>query len=326
MAQQRERETGLATRGIVLVTGDLRTLDWPTRAHAAGLTTIATHITPSEVRAFLAADDGHAFLARCEALGIAVEHELHAMGELLPRSLFERDPSMFRMDETGCRLRDDNLCVHSEAALEIVCENALRCAEELPSSTGRHFYWIDDGCPMCRCPQCRGLSDSDQALLLENRIITALRTRWPGASLAHLVYANTLEPPGQLDPCEGVFLEFAPIGRARDRSIAEREAGKPGERTHGELLDLLDANLELFGRETAQVLEYWLDCSLFSGWDRANPRPVPWFEEVFQADLEAYTARGIRHITTFGAWLDSGYVARYGEPPLEQYGRGLRAR
>ena len=43
----------LLTRGVVLVTRDIVTLDWPARAKAAGLTTIATHVFPQEVVDFL---------------------------------------------------------------------------------------------------------------------------------------------------------------------------------------------------------------------------------------------------------------------------------
>jgi hypothetical protein len=51
--------------------------------------------------------------------------------------------------------------------------------------------------------------------------------------------------------------------------------------------------------------------------------PLPWNREVFLDDLETYAARGLRHVTTFAVWLDGDYVARFGEPPLEEYGGGL---
>lgn len=310
----------------MLVVRDLATLDWPTLAKRAGLTTIATHIFPHEVLEFLRTDDGRSFLDQCHRLGIEVEHELHAMSDLLPRELFAKDPSMFRMDEAGERVRDHNLCVSSEAALEVVCEYAVRYTEMLPSTTGRYFYWIDDGQPMCRCPKCRELSDSDQALLLENRAIGALRGRTPDATLAHLVYSTTLAPPTQVKPAEGLFMEFAPISRQYDIPFRERSGGKPGYPSHGELLDSLDANLEVFGAEDAQVLEYWLDCSLFSDWKRGNLTRIPWYHDVFLDDLDTYAQRGITQVTTFGAWIDSTYVARFGEPPLGEYGAALLGR
>jgi hypothetical protein len=144
----------------------METYDWPALAKAAGLTTLATHIRPSEIAAFVKTDPGQKFLDQCRQHGLEVEHELHALGDLLPRELFEKDKEMFRMDEQGQRVRVHNLCVHSQPALE----KAADYTRLLPSTTGRYFYWIDDGMPMCRCPKCRGYSDSDQALIFANHL------------------------------------------------------------------------------------------------------------------------------------------------------------
>ncbi len=314
------------TRGVVLVVRDLETLDWPARARRAGLTTLATHIFPHEVAAYLATDGGRRMLSECRRLGLHVEHELHAMSDLLPRELFARDPSLFRMTEEGARTPDWNLCVHSEAALEIVAENAERYTRLLPSTTGRYFYWVDDGRPMCRCPRCRGYSDSDQALLAEHVILKAIRRVDSRATLAHLAYATTLEPPACVRPEPGIFLEFAPIQRRHDRPLRDRSARQGNGPDHGELLDLLDANLAVFGADGAQALEYWLDASRAMGWRRDAPRALPWARDVFLDDLDTYACRGVRHVTSFAAWIDGDYVARFGEPPIEEYGAGLRVR
>lgn len=127
------------------------------------------------------------------------------------------------MNERGDRVRDFNLCVHSEAVPETACGNAVKYARLLRPTTGRYFCWIDDGQPMCRCPKCRELSDSEQTLVLENRVLAALREDDPQATLAHLAYAE----------------------------------------------------------------------------------------------------RGIRHITSFGAWIDGDYVRRFGEPPIAEYARAM---
>ena len=314
------------TRGVVLVPSDITTWDWPQQAQRAGLSTIATHVFPRQVAAFVETDEGHAFLERCRSLGIEVEHELHAIGDLLPRDLFAQAPEMFRMNEKGERLADCNLCVHSQPAVERVCENAQKYARQLRPTTGRYFYWIDDGRPMCRCPRCRELSDSDQALLLENRMLRALREIDPRATLAHLAYANTYRAPSKIKPERGIFLEFAPIHRNYDVPFRQRES-RFGGYTHGELLDHLDANLAVFGSEGAQALEYWLDESRFHR-HLPPPRPervrIPWDRGVFRADLETYAQRGIRHITTFAVNLDGEYVKRFGAPPLDEYGSDLR--
>jgi len=70
------------TRGVVLTVEDLTTLDWPRRAAEAGLTTIGTHIRPSQVARFVNSGKGQEFLSQCADLGLEVEHELHAMSDL----------------------------------------------------------------------------------------------------------------------------------------------------------------------------------------------------------------------------------------------------
>ena len=97
------------------------------------------------------------------------------MNELLPRGLFSEDASLFRMNEKNVRTPDANCCVHSSRALEIIAENAVALSSVLRPTTGRYFFWGDDSRPWCRCPKCHGLSDSEQALVLENHLLKALR-------------------------------------------------------------------------------------------------------------------------------------------------------
>jgi hypothetical protein len=313
-------KTPFQTRGVVLVPEDFSLLDWPERAARAGLTTIGLHHqnSPEAVVKFIESEHGQDALARCHRLGLQVEYELHAMKELLPRVLFTKDPTLFRMDEKGQRVGDYNCCVHSVRALEILAENAVTLASKLRPTTGRYFLWGDDGVPWCRCRKCRGLSDADQALVVENHMVSALRKVDGRATLAHLSYHNTLEPPRQVKPHPGIFLEYAPIHRRYDVPYAEQTG--PDSRDG---LAALDRNLQVFPRESAQVLEYWLDVSRFSQWKRPA-KAVPWKQDVFEADLKAYAARGIRHVTSFAAWLDADYVKAFGEPAfIEQYGRGF---
>ena len=309
------------TRGVVLTPEDFSLREWPEWAHSAGLTTIALHHgrAVSEVVKFVDSDPGQDTLAQARRLGLEVEYELHAMSDLLPRRLFEKERNFFRMDEKGDRVPDYNLCVHSARALEIVAENAVLFARTLRPTTGRYFFWGDDGRPWCHCSKCRDLSDSEQALVMENAVLKALCRHDERATLAHLAYAGTMKPPHQVKPERGVFLEHAPIGRRYDLAYAEQREGRDG-------LDHLDANLNVFPSETAQVLDYWLDVSRFSDW-RRPAKKLPWRRDVFLADLETYAARGIRHVTTFAVFIDAEYVKRHGKPDaLQEYGDGLRSK
>ena len=310
----------LVTRGVVLLPEDLSLTDWPERAQKAGLSTIGIHHqnSPQAVMAWVQSDAGRRFCEQCQTLGLEIEYELHAMKELLPRHLFAKAPDLFRMNDKGERVADFNCCVHSRQALDILCENAMNIAKVLRPTTSRYFYWGDDGRPWCRCPQCRELSPSEQTLVVENRICRALRQLDSKATLAHLAYLNTLSPPRKVKPDAGVFLEFAPIKRRYDVAYEEQQDPR---QTHG--LHALKANLEVFSRDSAQVLEYWLDVSRFSKWKRPATR-LPWNRDVFLADVQAYRKRGIRHITSFAAWIDSDYQRRFGSLDfITEYGRGL---
>jgi hypothetical protein len=307
------------TRGVVLRLDDLTLGDWPERAKAAGLTTVGLHHqnSPQAVIRCVQSDVGQRFLEQCHKLGLEVEYELHAMKELLPRDLFARNPDLFRMNDNGERTPDANCCVHSTAGLQIIAENALALAKVLCPTTSRYFYWGDDGKPWCRCSKCRELSPSEQSLTIENWLCRHLRQVDSKAQLAHLAYQNTLTPPRNVKPNEGVFLEFAPIKRRYDIPYEQQGPG------FADGLDALKANLEVFPNDTAQVLEYWINVNRFSRWKRPTVK-LPWKKEVFLADVETYRKEGIRHITSFAGGVDADYKSRFGNLDfIAEYGEGL---
>ena len=299
-------------RGVVLSVPDLETVNWPKLAHENGINTIGTHVTPEQVATFIHSEKGEKFLSDCKKYGIHVEHQLHAMGDLLPRELFTEDSTMFRMNEHGRRINDYNLCVHSQKALDKVAEKALYYTKLLPSTNHRYYYWIDDGRPMCRCPECSEYSDSEQALIIENRIIKELRKYDPEAILAHLAYHNTMSAPRRVKPDEGLFLQYAPIHRTWDKPLEKK------------YLQELMENLTVFPVETAEVLEYWLDVSIFSKWQKPAIK-LPWNREVFESDINTYASLGIRYITTFAVYIDDKYIETYKDLSfLKEYGDGFK--
>ncbi len=316
------------TRGVVLYPWDLSLTDWPERAARAGITTIALHAARrlDVLVEYIQSEPGKRFLEECKRYGVQVEYELHAMGALLSRELFySPDIDMFRMDRTGCRNPDGNCCPSSPEALRIIGEKAVEYGRLLRPTSGRYFYWPDDGGQWCSCPRCAGLNPSDQAVLVENAMAEALRKELdPGARLSHISYGETLVPPAVVKPHEALFVEFAPISRVYDRPIDDPEVklGGNGPDSHTGFLKLLDANLEVFGCDTAQVLEYWLDVSRFSSWTRPAKK-IPWEDKVIRADARAYAGRGIRHVSTFATWIDADYVTRFGDPPLAEYVKAL---
>ena len=313
------------TRGVVLYPWDLSLADWPQRASKAGITTIALHAAQrlDILLDFLKSESGTTFLADCREYGVHIEYELHAMGTLLSRELYySPGMEMFRLDESGKRNPDGNCCPSSPEALTRISEKAVEYGRLLRPTTGRYFHWPDDGGKWCHCPKCKGLNAADQAVLVENAMVEALRKHLdPAATLSHIAYGKTLLPPAMVKPHEALFLEFAPISRVYDRSIGDPEAmlGETADPpSHAAYLEILDANLEVFGKDTAQVLEYWLDVSRFSSWQRPAQK-ISWLEAIVRADADAYARRGIRHAATFATWIDADYVKRFGDPPLTEY-------
>ena len=308
-------------RGIVLTPADIASsgVDWPALAHRAGIGTIATHLTKYETNrwsdtvAFMSSAEGRKFLADCQRLGIDVEHEHHGFEWLLPRGLFASSPELFRMDASGRRVPDFNCCASSARARVIMAANAVKFAKECPQTTNRYFFWPSDGGAGCHCGECRAYSLSEQALLVENEIVAALRREVdPSARLAHLAYARHFDVPRKVRPADGMFLEFAPFYRHWFEPV------------HGYNLARLASLLEVFPARDAQVLEYWLDSSRMNKRHR-HDKPAPWYPEVFKQDVAAYRRLGVGNFTTFAVDLDAAYARRFGdiEPMVRAYALGL---
>ena len=325
MAGGRGSRNTAATRGVVVSARDLSgAFDWPRLAHEAGLTTIATHIGPRDVIPFIMSGRGERFLDACARYGLQVEHELHAIDWLLPRDMFASDPSFFRMNAKGERTPDSNCCPSNPFAIEVITCRAVEVASICRSTTGRHFFWMTDNGEKCNCRKCKGLSGAEQAVIVENAIVRALRAEIdPNATLAHLAYQFTMDPPRLVKPDPALFLEFAPIERWRAKGMQRREPLADG----GPWLEKLDRLLEVFPSATAQALEYWLDASLFSKWQKPLAR-IPWNAARTRDEIAAYRKRGMRHFTTFAVNVDDDYVADFGADSLacvREYGRLLAA-
>ena len=254
--------------------------------------------------------DFRALVDRAYEKGLAVEYEFHAASYLLDRSLFDSHPEYFRADENGERTPDVNFCVSNADALEIVAKNAADLASKLYRGGTDFYFWLDDvhSKKKCNCERCRELSPSDQQLIFSNCIARELRRHYPNARVPYLAYLSSLEIPKNVEPEDGIFLEYAPmekyVKKRPDRIEVEAKA----------LLPLLD----FFGREGAKALDYWLDNSLFSGWKKP-PKKFELDRDALMHDLDYYRANGVENITTFACFLGEDYEALYGEPDLAGY-------
>lgn len=248
---------------------------------------------------------------------LEIEYELHAAGYLLPRELFDTHPEYFRMNASGERTPDFNLCVSNADALELVSKRAAELAKSLYGSSEKFYFWMDDGRNThCHCKKCSALSPSDQQLVVLNAMLKEIRKSIPDAKLAYLAYIDTIVVPEKIKPLEGIFLEYAPFEKYTNKSenakeliIREQEMLKP--------------LLEFFGESDAKALEYWYDNSLFSDWKKP-PKQFTLNETTMNSDISALKSIGFRSIATFGCYLGADYEDLYGEVDITPFAKALK--
>lgn len=258
-------------------------------------------------------------LKSARQLGFEVAYEGHALSWLLPRSLFAKHPDWFRMDHSGVRSSDVNLCPSCKEALDYLAGRAGELARLLDTGSNRYFLWMDDTSEgaECLCSDCRHLSPSDQQLKVANAMLGGIRRVNPEAQLAFLAYQATLQAPRSVDPVDGVFLEYAPFRRDFGKPLSDRQC----ERNVREIAPLRDL-ISCFGSKDAKVLDYWMDNSLYSNWIKP-PRKMDFRPDVMLADLMFYLDLGFEDISSFGCYLGKDYRALWGDPPIREFGRTL---
>ncbi|MBP3967136.1 DUF4838 domain-containing protein [Paenibacillus lignilyticus] len=258
------------------------------------------------------------FAERMKELNVDLEFESHAMSWLVPRALFSEHPDWFRLDESGNRNPDFNLCASNKAALAFLEERSEELARALPTRSGRYYFWIDDVTnSACHCEECRTLSTSDQAMMFYNHILRGIRRFDETAEHCYLAYQDTIQAPVKVQPDPGIFLEYAPI--YRNSAVAIHDPNCP---ENYKELEHLPGLLQLFGQEGAQILEYWMDNSRFLKWTKPL-QALPFYEEVIRQDAEYYRSLGFSRQTSFGVWLGEDYAQEFGEPPIIAYARAI---
>ena len=300
---------------------------WISDAAEAGLNVLGLH-PPGGTQAAEAlqqairlhgTDGFQKLLDRARSAGLAVEYEAHALGWLLPREQFGAHPDWFRMDETGARNPDCNLCPSNREALDFLADRTETLTRALDTGSDRVFWWCDDAeGKRCLCPRCRELSASDQQARIVRAIHAGARRAKPGVKTAYLAYLDTLTPPAREELPEGVFLEFAPFRRDVHRPLHDPDCPVNDDQARA-----LRGLLTVFDARDAQVLDYWMDNSMFSHWTKP-PRAMSLDTEAMAADVRFYRSLGIGSITSFGCFLGADYRALYGQPPIAEYGRIIR--
>jgi len=266
-----------------------------------------------EIGAFVESSEGRRFARGLSEKGVTLEFMIHLCTHLLPRPLFDAHPEYFRMDEAGVRTPDGNFCPSNENALNLIGKNLEPIVSVLKPTSARYHIWADDVKPWCMCPACRKLSWPNQNLIYCNSLARALAQIDPDAQVSYLAYKPALGVPEKIKPESNVFLEYAPVDRSYEFALSDESCEI--NKTHLEDLKKLAA---FFGPDNSQVLEYWVDVSMFSKWITPRKKLV-FSENVLRADLELYSALGFQHLSTFGVWHDEKYVEQFGREDFDKF-------
>lgn len=226
--------------------------------------------------------DGEEIVAEAKKRGMTLQFGGHHLPSLLPRDLFAEHPDWFPL-RAGERNARYNLCTSSSGARDHIRQSARDFFQRFAGADVYHL-WADDirGGGWCECSECARLSPSDQALRATNLLADVLAEVAPGASIAHLAYHDTIEPPSE-KPRENVVALYAPRSRNYAYAIDDKDCPRNA-RDHWEPFQGLRRT---FGdSKRIFAFEYYSDAILFK-W------MAPTLFDVLPADARAYAKAGI---------------------------------
>ncbi len=215
--------------------------------------------------------------------GISLELGGHFLPRFLPRELFREHPDWFRFAD-GERRNDHNLCPSSRPALEYVQERVRAYVRAMPEAEV-YNVWADDtaedATTWCACEACRGYSPSDQNLIVMNALARAVRDVKPSARMVCIAYHETIAPPRQIEPDEGIVLMFAPRERCYAHELDDPSCAK--NRQHARWLEDL---LKVFNPASTEIFEYYPDQVVFN-------HMAPALADTISGDVRYYHRLGI---------------------------------
>ena len=308
----------MKTKGIIIINKDF-SREWLDLLLKSGFNTVGLHslYQYGGVEGHLnwwVQEETQNLIAEFEKNGIIIEHQLHAVDWLLPRSLFESHPEWFRVNDKGERVKDWNLCVSNKEALKLVENSAYKLALILNQKSHNYYIWSDDCLnSICYCKDCQALSGADQSMIITNAILRGLKRYDKDARLSFLAYQDSLTVP-TIAPEKDVFLEFAPIDRNHFKPICGDDEANVKVRK------IFEGLTKVFPIETTQILEYFLDVSLYCKWKKEDATALNLDKTRLQSDLEWYASQGVSGITTFAGFIDKEWREKYGDGDILLYG------
>ena len=158
----------------------------------------------------------------------------HNLCDYVPRSLFDKHPEYFQMDEMGRRLKPKtdtmcgSLCMSNKDVRRITLESLRRMIKEdrarFPKEDWPYLYDIStlDASPyICRCPECKKISaidGSETGLLLDyiNYVAREIRKEYPEIIIRTFGYSASKNPPKKIMPEKNVLIQLADSFASRD--------------------------------------------------------------------------------------------------------------
>jgi hypothetical protein len=231
----------------------------------------------------------------------------HTIPRMLDPKLFATKPELFRMDQTGKRVANGNVCVTNPETIDLCAKWVAGYFKENPRQetcpVGGQDIW---GGAWCSCTGCRVYSPSEQAALLINGIHEHLRKNGIKGRCSYSAYRDTLRydlKKVKLDP--ETHVGYAP----RERSYGHAHSDASSERNRWFWRNLQDWRKNHSG--PLNVSDYYHDCILFY----SVPAPTV---QVIARDMRDYKRLNARGVTSFLMGRYSWYA--YG-PSLYVYAR-----
>ncbi len=203
-------------------------IHWAARNQFDALVVTAENANPSaaKLRNFLFQYDRR-FAEAIESHRFPIEIGGVFLSSLVPRSMFFRNPDVFRMVQ-GRRRNDRNFCPTNPLTLKILRENAKKWFANYPEVRVFHLWadgTLENDAPgsWCSCPTCRAFSPDEQALMALNTAADALADSRSDAWLSYIAPENGVET---IKPRSNTFAV-----QPRDRRwyfITSLPAGPPG--------------------------------------------------------------------------------------------------
>lgn len=226
-------------------------------------------------------------MSLCKELGLRCEVGGHGLQSFLPRSLFEKEPELFRMfqpeDFGGKRMKDSNFCVTNIKTRQIVQENFRKHLETVRGAYAIHA-WADDlpAGGWCLCPSCRALPPTDQAMLAMRHLAEVAGKTAEKPRIPVIAYHDTMRPGHQIEAPKEGFLLYAPRERCYGHALDDPSC----ERNRFYMNALKEWGKKFKGIDDAHTFEYYFDQILFRG-------IYPFLPRIIFDDMKVYESNDI---------------------------------